>query len=455
MRVLLLNPPAPGGQSRDGRCQTEGSAWLSAFPPTTFASIAGCVRQKHELLILDCIGSGMQAEGALAAAKAFGPDFVILNTSTPTIDSDLLLAGGVRAATGAKITAYGEYVSARRSELVAGGRADYAICGEPETPIMNLLAGRPKSAGVAFAGWDGGHWTEPDLDSLPFPAYDLLPPYSYPLTGERWMFVRTGRGCPHKCVFCVEPAISPRPRHHSVGYLMRQFKWLRDVLGIGVFMFWEETATLDRAHMLRLCDAMVADGLAKRVKWMCTTRVDRFDDGLAAGMRAAGCVMVSFGFESGVQEVLDANCKGITLEQSRRAAESAKRNGLRTIGHFIIGLMGDTPERARRTGRFARELRLDFAQFYVATPFHSSEFRSIAVKNGWLLEGAGAGASQAAPLISYPDFTSGEMQKARREAYIRFYLRPGPVWSSIAARSPVKILSMPLQALSFSRWALR
>lgn len=458
MRVLLLNPPAKGGQSRDGRCQTEGNSWIVAFPPTTFASIAGCIRSKFGpdyMKVVDCIGDDIGYHDALSLCTEFKPDFLVLNTSTPTIESDLGIAGDVRRETDCKIIAYGENITARYRELLEDGGVDFAILGEPETPVVRVLEGKPESQGVAFGGWDGGIWNEPDLDSLAFPAYDLLPTYRYPFTDEAWMFVRTGRGCPFNCIFCVEPLTSPHVRLHSVDYLIRQFKWLCDELGIKVFMFWEEVATLNRQHMLSLCDRMVEEGLSQKIKWFCTTRVDHFDDELAEAMKEAGCRMVAFGFESGSQRVLDLNRKGITLEQSRKAVDAAKKNGLLIIGHFIIGLLGDNVESARKTSAFARELGINFAQFYIATPFPGSLFYKKVVEEGWLVEDDMSKIEQGSAVVSYPDFSAEQMRRERRNAYLRFYLRPYSIYSNIVARSWSVLVKIPFQMLKFSRWALK
>lgn len=453
MKVLLLNPPAKTPQSRDGRCQTEESSWIEAFPPTTFASIAGCVREKYDVKVMDCIGARTGFTTALVEATAYDPEYLVLNTSTPTIATDLEIANDIKKATGCKIIAYGENITARHQELLYQKAVDYGILSEPETPVMRILAGEPKSPGVAMDGWNGGKWMEPNLDKLPFPAYDLLPPYYYPLTGEPWMFVRTGRGCPHKCIYCIEPLTSPVPRFHSVDYLIKQFKWLIDDLNIRVFMFWDEVSTLDKEHMISLCDRIVQEKL--KFKWFCTTRVDRFDEELAKHMSAAGCRMVTFGFESGNQEILNKNRKGITLEQSRKAVKAAKKYKMMTIGHFIIGLIGDTPETARETAKFARDLRINFAQFYVITPFPGSEFNNLARENKWLVNEDMSRIQQGIATISYPNFTAQEMQKERRNAYLRFYLRPYSIYSNLVARSLSNLIRLPIQTLNFSKWALK
>ena len=282
-RVLLLNPPAKLRFSRDGRCQSDEHAWLDTFPPTTLASIAGSVREKHEAMLLDCIGSRLSFEECISKAAAFKPDFTVVNTSTPTIASDMLAAKAVKEKTGSKLIAYGAHITACFGEVLGDFPfLDFAVLGEPETPVMRILSGKTKVKGVATRNFNNGIWQEPELDKLPFPAYDLLPIYRYPLTGEKWAFIRSGRGCPFSCSYCVMPFMSGRKlRYHSPGYMIRQMQWLARDLGIRRFMFWDELATFDRERMLSLCGMMAKEGLNKECRWFCTTRVDCFDDGLA------------------------------------------------------------------------------------------------------------------------------------------------------------------------------
>ncbi len=456
MKVLLLNPPAHGrGYSREGRCQSEADAWLTPFPPTTFASIGGSVRERHGLRMLDCIGSGMTLKECLREAEAYGPEYVVANTSTPTIRSDLDALKAVKEATGARTIIYGEYATVFHEEILGGHPCvDYVVRSEPETPVMRILDGEPRSQGVSMRGWDGGLWNEPDLDRLPFPAYDLLPEYRFPLTGERWMFVRSGRGCPHRCIYCVMPYLGGRPRFHSAQYMVGQLKWLSRSLGISVWMLWDELATLDAQRMRSLCDGLVSHGLSLDCRWYCTTRVDRFNPDLAARMHEAGCRMVSFGIESGSQAVLDKTGKGISLSQSKSAVEAARKAGLRTIGHFIIGLPGETEETARKTVEFAKTLGLTFAQFYTATPFPASEFYGMALRNGWF-KGDWDSVHQGGAALSYPGFPAERIMHWRRRAYREFYLRPRPLIEAAGMLSWRGAFSLPFNALKFIAWASR
>jgi radical SAM superfamily enzyme YgiQ (UPF0313 family) len=117
---------------------------------------------------------------------------------------------------------------------------------------------------------------------------------------------------------------------------------------------------------------------------MCNSRADCLDPELARAMRAAGCVGISFGLESGVQEILDRVEKGTTIEQGRAAVRAAKDAGIMTLGHFILGLPGETRETIRRTVAYAIDVDPDWAQFYCATPLPGTALRAQAEREGMI-----------------------------------------------------------------------
>jgi len=233
--------------------------------------------------------------------------------------------------------------------------------------------------------------------------------------------------------------------------MLKQFDWLID-LGIHVWMFWDEIATADKKRMEDICERMVACGLNKNCKWFCTTRVDRFDYELAKKMHEAGCEMVSFGIESGSQHVLNFNRKGTTLEQAKNAVRAAKENHIKTIGHFILGLPGSNEADLEQTARFARELKLNFAQFYVATPFPGSEFYTLAKKEKWFISKDWEKVEQGSVTISYPNLSNTTIENWRRRAYREFYMRPYAVYSLLSMISVKQVVKLPLYFFKFMNW---
>jgi len=458
MKILILNPPTDGERfSKDGRCQSEENAWLDVFPPTTLASVAGALRNKYDIKLLDCIGSKISPEKCLNIVNDFNPDFTIINTATPTIYSDMKIAKKIKDVSDSKIIVYGEHVTFNYKWILKNySQIDYVIIGEPETPIINILKGRLKSKGIASKNWYGGIWREPNLDDLPLPAYDLLPSYKFPLTGEKWMFVRSGRGCPFDCMFCVVSRLyGKKVRYHSTEYMIKQFKWLVNNLGIRVWMLWDDFATFDKDRMKRLCELIIKNKLNKKIKWFCTTRVDYFDEDLAKIMKMAGCEMISFGFESGSQKVLNKIDKKISLEQSKKTVKNAKKFGIKVIGHFVLGLPGSTPETEKETINFAKRIGVDFAQFYIATPFIGTELYKIAKNNNWLLENNWSKVEQGTTNLSYPNFSFKEISDLKKKAYLSFYFDIKRIKSLIELSSFKQMLLLPKNIFKFMKWIKR
>jgi radical SAM superfamily enzyme YgiQ (UPF0313 family) len=433
---------------------SEKATWVTNFPPVTLASIAGTLRARgHEVKLLDCIGADIPFRVMLDEVVNFKPDITVVNTSTPTIMNDLNVVKSIKSLTNCLTVVYGVHPTVMYQEtLEACPSLDFCVRGDPETPILKIAEGHYSAPGVCTRGRFSDVYLEDNLDRFPFAAHDLLPPYVFPLTGNRWTLIIDGRGCPFDCTFCVEPYISGRKaRYRSVGRIVSEIEWVRE-LGISEFLFWDELFTLNRERVISLCNAFVEKGLHKKIKWICTTRVDRVDAPLLKRMKEAGCWMISFGLESGDQSILDRCKKGITLEQSKSAIKMAKEVGLVTIGHFIIGLPMETEETIRRTIDFAKSSGLDFAQFYMATPFPGSDFYEEAKANGWLIARSWEEIEQGSCAINYPHLPKEKIEAWRRKAYHEFYFRPRFFYRFLKSLTVKALVTVPSKGVEFLKW---
>lgn len=421
-RVLCINPPAGsviGKLSRDGRCQSEEGTWTETFPPTTLTAIAGHIRSRgHIVSLIDCIGSNISWSTLEQKIKSFSPDVTIINTVTPTIKEDLNIARiAKRLSSGIITAAYGTMPTAMPGELkVWCPELDFCIRGDPETPSLDIVEGKNPPEEI---------WIEENLDDLGMPAYELLPVYRFPLNDRRWTFLIDGKGCPYRCIYCVEPVISKRKaRYKSIPRVMEEIEYAVNRCGFPYFMFWDELFTLNIERSKEICNQIIRRRLNKKCQWMITTRVDKADKELFSLMKKAGCWMVVFGVESGNQKVLDAVRKDITLEQSRRAVNMAYRHGLKTVGHFIMGLPGSSKDADMDTVNFSLSLPLNYAQFYCCTAFPGSELYDLAIEKGYLSVNSWEYVEQGTANVSYPHYNAKDIQKMRRLAYQKFYWRP-------------------------------
>lgn len=473
MRVLLLNPPGRGGlvMVKEGRCMQRQGAWGYVMAPVTMVTIATLLRaQGHQVRVLDCPAEALPLDEALRRSASFGPEVVLVNTSTPSIDDDLRASALLRERLhpGPVMVLYGIHPSVQYRDLLAPGRgADCCVIGEPEFTARDLVlalarGGSPATvAGLAFLD-DSGQVTVTgprapiaDLDELPAPDWSLVDTGNYrlPLNDERFLLVNTNRGCPFRCTFCNAHVYYGRtPRRRSVAHVMRELE--ADVARFGVtnFMFWAEEFILDRPFVRELCAAIVASGL--RIRWVCNSRVDAVDAETLAAIKQAGCWNIAYGIESGVQEVLDGLDKGITLGMIERAVRLAKGAGLQVTGHVILGFPSDNRDSLDATERFVASLDLDFVQFYCAIPYPGTRLYQEAVQHGWLNSTDWRNWEHNTSVLDYDHLRSQEVMASRRRMLQRHYFNPRRIVRTLAnhVRRPADLLSILSKVRGFVKW---
>lgn len=184
-----------------------------------------------------------------------------------------------------------------------------------------------------------------------------------PLAGA---LLLTTRGCPYNCSFCGCNSIFGRKiRHRPVESIETEIRYLtmeKHVEGIWIL---DDTFTINENH------AMVIAKILKmhNVIWGCQSRVDSLTPVFVAEMRACGCVQMDFGVESGSQRILDKIIgKKTNIDQVIRSFDLAKKNRIRTLANFIIGLPTETDEDLKATKRLADRIKADIYVFSIATP---------------------------------------------------------------------------------------
>lgn len=468
MRTLLINPPPVDGERfiREGRCMQSVDSWAAIWPPLSLGILASQARRHGDIDLFDAnVEDSYDIERTVARAVAFEPDVVVVNTSFPSIEGDAACAQALKnACPNATIVGFGVFFSLLDEQALAACPGfDVGITGEPEPTFAELLerlasgrdleglAGALRRAGDTVVKGPARAFME-DLDRLPFAARDLFRNESYtlPHNGRPFTLINVSRGCPYPCIYCIAPTYYGKTiRRHSLEYVLRELEHCQKEHGIDQFLFWEEVFTLDRPFGMALCDAIIERGW--KISWATTTRADRVDLEILRKMKAAGCDLLGLGIESGVQEILDTAKKKETVTQIEEAVVLCRHAGLRTMGHFIFGLPGETEETVKRTIDFGLSLGLDYIQCYAAVPYPKTELWEMAREHGWLRSDRwqefdfGGRSSMDVGSIR-PD----QVDAAREELFRRFYLRPKTLM-----RQAAMLLKHPRQvgqALSFLRW---
>lgn len=212
-----------------------------------------------------------------------------------------------------------------------------------------------------------------DLDTIPFPARDLLPmeKYSLKIDDEPATPIITSRGCPYGCVYCGKQMYGKRWRAHSASYVVNEMRSIKNEFDIDRFYIYDDTFTLDKKRVHDICSLM-SHQLGK-IRFRCTSRVDCVDRKLLNTLKRAGCDEICYGVESGNNHILRKINKGFTKDIVMRTVKETKDAGLRVKLYFMLGLPGDTEKTMQETIDFSKELEPDEADFYILTPYPGSD----------------------------------------------------------------------------------
>lgn len=450
MKTLIVNPPTCTGMKyiREGRCEQRLNSFQYVMVPISLPMIAGALEAKgHEVKILDCIAEDVDVEGLLKAVQDFDPPFILFNMSTATSTSDLEVIDRVRKASSAHFTVIGNHATSLPEEVLTSSSLDSVIRREPELTAQDLVdalaTGRDllKVQGISFKRPDGSilHNEErpfnEDLDELPFAARHLLDnaKYTLPVINEPYTLIITSRGCPYSCIYCTAyQYYGKKLRLRSAVNVVDEMQECLEKHAIRNFTMWSDTFNQNRKFVMEVCEEIRRRGLEKRIRWMANSRVDHVDREVLAAMKASGCIGVSYGVESGVEEILKNMKKGATAEQARIAVRLTKEAGIEVLTHIILGLPGETEGTIEETIRYVKELDPDYAQFYCAIPFPKTELEDMGKANGWITTEDYAKYELNQPILNLPTLSVEQLQAARTRAYREFYLRPRYILKRLA-----------------------
>lgn len=398
--LVTIGPPLEATRARKDTMSPLDEAYLAAA-----ARAAG-----HRVSVASVAANEDMAAFARRSILPARPDIVGLScylSYRSDFGPHLALAAAVKAARpGTHVCFNGGQSGGPAGSCLTDPSVDSACVGECEVTFCELLGalGRPRALAKVLGLWyrdaRGRVRRNPprppvlDVDTLPMPAIDLYEPDAWMtrLSGRPLAPIFGARGCPFRCTFCpTKAAWGRRYRPHSPERVVAEMNRMWRRWGVSAFGFYDSTFTLDRARTLRLCALIASEG-ARPFRWVCDTRADLVDEELLAAMKGAGCDMVSYGFESGNQRILDMIDKKCTLAQYRRAADLTRAAGIKIGAHFILGFPTETPQETARTISFARSLAPDRTDFNLLTPFPGTALHAAALRAGqtpedWAPEG--------------------------------------------------------------------
>jgi anaerobic magnesium-protoporphyrin IX monomethyl ester cyclase len=299
--------------------------------------------------------------------------------------------------------------------------ADFLILGEPEAAVQRLARGDRLS---------GMHVSEPvvDLDSLPFPRWDLVRAsrrggFLMPLVYRPWggaFPVLASRGCPEFCTYCPHRILAGY-RARSVASIADELQALCDVQRRPYLIFRDPLFTQQRDRALALADEIRARHLD--VRFECETRLDRLDPELLDDLHAAGLRAISFGVESVSADTLRKVGRRPTPEMHQRAIiDHCRRRGIVTAGFYVLGFLQDDWSSVAATIEYAIALGTTVAQFKLLTPYPGTplwkQMAPLVYETDW------QNFDGFTPTFRHPRLSANELRFLLAAAYTHFYQRP-------------------------------
>lgn len=454
MKVLFIHPHGnnflPGVQ--------DITTIFNLMPPLGIMSIAAVLEQNAiHVEIIDCYAAPATAEKLLETILSKKPDLIGLSCTTSSFLEGYEIAKLVKKFKPEIFTVVGgaHACTIGAPLLDSFPDIDYLVIGEGEQTMLELVQSGCKLVedipGIAYRKHGVGTLTAQreliaELDTLPFPAYHLLPNFPERYTLPLFSFptapnssIISSRGCPYSCSYCDRSVFARGFRFNSPEYIIEHVEMLNRNYGIRHVFFYDDLFTFDRNRVTRFCDLKKQKQL--KVTYNCIARLEHVDHELLSLLKNSGCWQVNFGIESGDPDVVKKHRKFFGLDEVGSKLQMVKDAGMRVKGLFMIGLPGENEEAIRRTIDYALSLPLEEINVTKFTPFPGAPVYKSIHEHGEFKENW--------PLMNCMNFvfiphgmTKEQLEDLYNEFIHRFYHRARIHWgyASMLWRSPRSIL---------------
>jgi radical SAM superfamily enzyme YgiQ (UPF0313 family) len=465
-KVLLINPPV---------CITKGH-WKRGIQPAAIAYIAGYLREVGiEVGLLDCIIEGWSHEelvderneictygmsdeavadylaeskpGIIGLSLVFSQDLKnlckISKIAKKVLPNSVVIAGGLHP------TMYPE--STFKHSIIDGERTiDFILRGEGEHRlaefVFNYQEGKVDKNQDGLIGYfDDKLVINPeinkiqDLDSLPLPAYDLLPMEKYfevdmpsnPFhNGTRVMHLHTSRGCPISCTFCSSTNYNRSFRTRSPSAVYKEIKHYMDTYGIDEVQFLDDNLLLNSGRAEKLFDTIKP----LNISW-CTpngTMVITWKPHLMEKAIDSGMYQATLALDGLTKESHELTGKPVDMQNVADKVDAFREKGVMVHGFFVIGIPGEKIENILNGLEWVKTLNFTSASFFIAQPYPGAELYEVELAKGNITEEDGLRAVKTKSFIKNLGVTGEFLEETIRSFTIDYEkiikAREGEAW---------------------------
>ncbi len=381
-------------------CRT--SSFPYATPPLGILYLAAYVRARlpHvDVRVYDQRILNAPNEEVVNQALAFEPD--IVGYSLLTSFSFMLTSLTERmheALPKALQVIGGPHSSAFQADALSDNVADMAVIGEGECSLEKIIlafgnGGSYESVpGLIWRDKDGilhenpGSEIPTDLDSLPFPAYDLLDIRPYwevksmsALPVKRYVSFFSSRGCPYRCIYCHN-IFGKHFRAHSAARIAAEVEYFTRMFGVREIEFLDDMFNCDKRRVLDFCEWATQKDLNLRINFPNSLRTDVLDEETIVALADAGVFHASFALETASPRLQKFIRKNLNIPRFLENVRLAVKHGIFANGFNMLGFPTETEEDLRTTIDVACESMFHTATFFTVIPYPRTHLHEIASK---------------------------------------------------------------------------
>jgi len=272
----------------------------------------------------------------------------------------------------------GEYSILKIAQAIADNKKDLSSIPNVSFRIGNTIIHNPET------------YLIPDLNSIPYPAYDLIDIDAYNsllyVKGhgmKKDITILTSRGCPFKCIFCSSSEIWTRKtRYVAIDRVLDQIELVIDKYKIENISFYDDTLNINKKRLISLCEGIIKRKI--KVHWDSCIRADNIDEELFTIMKESGCHLIDIGLESGDEYIRNKIIeKRITDEMIYKADNLAHKLDIRVDMNVMISFPEEDKKMAEKTFEFAKKLHANSA-INIARIYPGTMLETIAKEKGIL-----------------------------------------------------------------------
>jgi len=400
-----------------------------SFYPINLLYLAAYLRSKGKTVkVIDPTAYGLTLFDIELMVRKESPSFIGITAMTPSIQSAISIAKHLKT-THIPIVLGGIHISNDPDIIKRFPYFDYGVVGDGERLLYEIYK-QNKTYGLHTD-------TIEDLDSLPFPARDLvdIKRYKRPeqIKGEAFFIdILTSRGCAYSCSFCSIHRAGKKVRFRSAKNICDEMEDTYDLCK-GHYTFNDDCFTLKKSHVLSLAQEIIDRKI--KCEFMASTRVNCVDEEMMAALKRMGCRNLCFGVESGSERIRNEVIgKNVYDKDISKAIGLCRKYGITSSLFLMVGFPSETKEDMKKTISIGPRVKADYIGVHQSTPYPSSKLYHQAIDEGiipgtlldqWASGARGRDFRKAWMFYIPKGFTQKDMIDYKRNVYLRFYFDPG------------------------------